>query len=144
MNKVILKSNMIIFYIFILMGLYSIFIVATVNATPYNVTNHDNRGNFTLEVFTDEGFIGNSTIINKNTPSLQGQFHDSISSFRITFEQNQSNGYMLEICEHISFAGDCIIVGAGEYDIESLGSLNDKISSIRYLSPSSLKLKGYS
>ncbi len=144
MNKVILKSNMIIFYIFILMGLYDIFMVATVNATPYNVTNHDERVNFILEAFTDEGFTGDSTIINKNTPSLQGQFQDSISSFRIAFEQNQSNGYMLEICEHISFAGNCIIVGAGEYDIESLGSLNDKVSSIRYLSPSSLELKGYS
>lgn len=126
------------------MGLYDIFMVATVNATPYNVTNHDERVNFILEAFTDEGFTGDSTIINKNTPSLQGQFQDSISSFRIAFGQNQSNGYMLEICEHISFAGNCIIVGAGEYDIESLGLLNDKVSSIRYLSPSSLELKGYS
>lgn len=144
MNKADLKSTMVTFYVFILMGLYSIFIVATVNATPYSVTNLDERVNFMLEAFTDEGFTGNSTIINKNTPSIQGQFHDSISSFRVTFGQNQSNGYMLEICEHMSFAGNCIIVGAGEYDVESIGSLNDKISSIRYLSPSSLELKGYS
>jgi hypothetical protein len=120
------------------------FIVATVNATSNNVTGHDERPIFILEAFTDEGFTGSSTIINKNTPSLQGQFHDSISSFRIAFGQNQGNGYMLEICDHISFAGNCIIVGAGEYDVESLGWLNDKISSIRYLSPSSLELKGYS
>lgn len=144
MDKAILKSNMITSYLFILMGLCSISIFATVNATPYNVTNHDESVNFILEAFTDEGFVGNSTIINKNTPSLQGQFHDSISSFRVTFGQNQSNGYMLEICEHMSFAGNCVIVGAGEYDVESLGSLNDKISSIRSLSPSSLELKGFS
>jgi hypothetical protein len=144
MSKVVLKSNMITFYILLLIGLGSTFVVATVNATPHNVTNHNERAIFILEAFTDEGFAGSSTIINKNTPSLQGQFHDSISSFRITFVQNQSDGYMLEICDHTSFAGNCIIAGAGEYDVESLGSLNDKISSIRYLSPSSLKLKGYS
>ncbi len=134
-----------LFCVSIIVVLCGIFTVASVYATPANnVGNQSGNGNFTLEAFVDEGFTGNSTIINKNTPYLQGPFHDSISSFIIAFEQNQSNGYMIEICEHRSFAGNCIIRGVGQYDVDSIGPLNDQISSIRSLSPTSLELKDIS
>jgi hypothetical protein len=51
---------------------------------------------------------------------------------------------MVELCEHKSYAGECMILGPGNYDVESLALLQDKIDSIRFLSPSTLQLKGLS
>jgi hypothetical protein len=99
---------------------------------------------FVVDIYTDNGFAGNSTRINKNTPSLQEPFHDSISSIEIKPGQNYSDGYMVELCEHKSYAGECIILGPGSYDVESLTMLQDKIDSIRSLSPTTLSLKGLS
>ena len=42
-------------------------------------------------------------LINENTPNLSGQFQDSISNLIITTDTNQSDGYMVEICEHESY-----------------------------------------
>ena len=65
---------------------------------------------FTAEVFVHKNFTGNSTLINENTPNLNGQFQDSISSLIITTDTNQSDGYMVEVCEHESYAGNCMIL----------------------------------
>lgn len=129
-----------------LISIYSIDANASqINNLPRDpIAKDNNKEFFILDVFMDEGFAGNNTIINKNTPSLQGPFHDSISSVKITPGQNFTQGYMVELCEHKSYAGECMILGPGNYDVESLALLQDKIDSIRFLSPSTLQLKGLS
>ncbi|KAA2283211.1 beta/gamma crystallin-related protein [Candidatus Nitrosocosmicus sp. SS] len=101
-----------------------------------NLTNH-----FAAQVFIHKNFVGNNTIITQNTPLINGQFQDSISSLIITIDGNQSAGYMVEVCEHKSYAGNCMILGAGKHNIQTLGWLNDQISSLRVLSPETLELK---
>jgi hypothetical protein len=93
------------------------------------------------EVFTDMNFTGASAFVNENIPLMGEPFHDSISSMIISEGVNQSSGYMVEVCEHVSFTGSCMILGPGEYDIQTLEGLNDRISSMRFLSPQSLNLK---
>jgi len=104
-----------------------------------NETSH-----FTAEVFVHKNFTGNSTLINENTPNLGGQFQDSISSLIITTDTNQSDGYMVEVCEHESYAGNCMILEPGRHNVLTLGWLNDQITSIRALSPDALELKNIS
>jgi hypothetical protein len=114
---------------------------------PTTVNNSalaNNSSHFTAEVFVHKNFTGNSTLINENTPNLSGQFQDSISSLIISIDQNQSDGYMIEICEHKSYAGNCMILGPGSHDTQVLGWLNDQITSIRALSPHALELKNIS
>ncbi|MDR4489946.1 MAG: hypothetical protein R2685_03460 [Candidatus Nitrosocosmicus sp.] len=101
-----------------------------------NLTNH-----FAAQVFIHKNFVGNNTIITQNTPLINGQFQDSISSLIITIDGNQSAGYMVEVCEHNNYAGNCMILGAGKHNIQTLGWLNDQISSLRVLSPETLELK---
>ncbi len=96
---------------------------------------------FTIEVFIHKNFTGNSTLINENTPNLSGQFQDSISSLIISVNKNQSDGNMIEVCEHKSYAGNCMILGPGSHNVQVLGWLNDQITSIRALSPHALELK---
>jgi hypothetical protein len=108
----------------------------TVNDTALvNDTSH-----FTAEVFVHKNFTGNSTLIDKNTPNLSGQFQDSISSLIITTDTNQSDGYMVEVCEHESYAGNCMVLEPGRHNVLTLGWLNDQITSIRALSPPTLAL----
>jgi hypothetical protein len=59
-------------------------------------------------------------------------------------EEGNSSGYMIEICEHKSYAGNCMILGPGEHDIQTLDWLHDQISSIRYLTPQTVELKNIS
>jgi hypothetical protein len=106
---------------------------------PVNDTSH-----FTAEVFVHKNFTGNSTLIDENTPNLGGQFQDSISSLIITTDTNQSGGYMVEVCEHESYAGNCMILEPGRHNVLTLGWLNDQITSIRALSPDALELKNSS
>lgn len=101
-----------------------------------DVTNH-----FASQVFIHKNFTGNNTIIDQNMPTLKGQFHDSISSLIISTGNNNTSGYMVEVCEHKSYAGNCMILGPGNHDVQTLGWLNDQISSIRALSPETLELK---
>ena len=104
-----------------------------------NDTSH-----FTAEVFVHKNFTGNSTVINENTPNLSGQFQDSISSLIISTDTNQSDGYMVEVCEHESYAGNCMILEPGRHNVQTLGWLNDQITSIRALSPLTIELKNIS
>ena len=97
--------------------------------------------NFTADIFIHKNFTGNSTTISENIPVLEGDFQDSISSLIINLDQNTSSGFMIEVCEHKYYTGDCMILGPGKHDIQTIGSLNDEISSIRYLSPNTLELK---
>lgn len=97
--------------------------------------------NSTTEVVTDSNFSGNSTTINENVPLLEVPFQDSISSLIFSEEENGSSGNMIEICEHKSYSGNCMILGPGEHDIETLDWLHDQISSIRYLTPQTVELK---
>ena len=92
----------------------------------------------------DDNFSGNSTLINENIPLLDDPFQDSISSMIISEVENQSSGYMVEICEHKSYSGNCMILEPGEHDITTLDELHDQISSMRYLSPQTLELKNVS
>lgn len=101
-----------------------------------NLTNH-----FAAQVFIHKNFVGNNTIITQNTPLINSQFQDSISSLIITIDGNQNAGYMVEVCEHKSYAGNCMILGSGKHNIQTLGWLNDQISSLRVLSPETLELK---
>lgn len=48
---------------------------------------------------------------------------------------------MDEVCEHKSYAGNCMILGPGNHNIQTLGWLNDQISSKRVLSPETPVLK---
>jgi hypothetical protein len=76
--------------------------------------------NSTTEVFTDSNFSGNSTTINENVPLLEDPFQDSISSLIFSEEGKGSSGNMIENCEHKSNSGNCMILGSGEHDIETL------------------------
>ena len=105
-------------------------------ASVANLTSH-----FAAQVFIHKNFTGNNTIITQNTPIISSQFQDSISSLIITIDGNQSAGYMVEVCEHRSYAGNCMILGPGEHNVQILGWLNDQISSLRDLSPQTLDLK---
>jgi len=114
---------------------------ATSSESVANATNY-----FTAQVFIHKNFTGNNTIITQNTPLINGKFQDSISSLIITIYGNQSNGnhsagYMVEVCEHKSYAGNCMILGSGKHNVQTLGWLNDQISSLRVLSPQTLDLK---
>ena len=100
--------------------------------------------NLTTEVFVDSNFDGNSTVISENIPLLEDPFQDTISSMNITNTGNQSSGYMIEICEHKSYSGDCMILEPGEHDIDTLNGLHHQISSLRFLSPQTLELKNIS
>jgi hypothetical protein len=62
----------------------------------------------------------------------------------ITEAGNQSSGYMIEICQHKSYSGDCMILGPGAHDVDMLDGLHDQISSMRSLSPKTLELKNVS
>lgn len=104
----------------------------------------DNSSYFTAEVFIHKNFTGNSTTINENVPIIKGQFQDSISSLIISTHQNQNSRYMVEVCEHKHYAGNCMILGPGKHNVQTLGWLNDQISSIRYLSPHAFELKNVS
>ena len=101
-----------------------------------NTTSH-----FAAQVFIHKNFTGNSTTIDQNTPVIKGQFQDSISSLIISTDENNTSGYMVEVCEHKSYAGNCMILGPGNHNVQTLGWLNDQISSIRALSPETLELK---
>jgi hypothetical protein len=72
---------------------------------------------------------------------IDDEFHDSISSLIISIDENNTSGYMVEVCEHESYAGNCMILGPGNHNVQTLGWLNDQISSIRALSPDTLELK---
>jgi hypothetical protein len=98
-------------------------------------------GGLTTEVFVDSNFDGNSTVISENMPLLEDPFQDTISSMNITNSGDQGSGYMIEICEHKSYSGDCMILGPGEHDIDTLNGLHDQISSMRFLSPQTVELK---
>jgi hypothetical protein len=113
------------------------------NSTSTN-SSTSNLGDITTEVFTDSNFSGNSTAINENVPLLEDPFQDSISSMIFSEGDGNSSGYMIEICEHKSYAGNCMILGPGEHDIETLDWLHDQISSIRYLTPQTVELKNMS
>lgn len=106
------------------------------NTAVANTTSH-----FAAQVFIHKNFTGNSTVIDQNTPYIEGQFHDSISSLIISIDENNTSGYMVEVCEHESYAGNCMILGPGNHNVQTLGWLNDQISSIRALSPETLELK---
>jgi hypothetical protein len=117
--------------------------VTTTNAIATNSTTSVSS-NLTTEAFVDDNFSGNSTLTNENIPILDDPFQDSISSMIISEVENQSSGYMVEICEHKSYSGNCMILEPGEHDIATLDGLHDQISSIRYLSPQTLELKNIS
>ena len=51
---------------------------------------------------------------------------------------------MVEVCEHESYAGNCMILEQGRHNVQTLGWLNDQITSIRALSPPTLGLKNIS
>ena len=106
------------------------------NTAVANTTSH-----FAAQVFIHKNFTGNSTVIDQNTPYIEGQFHDSISSLIISIDENNTSGYMVEVCEHESYAGNCMVLGPGNHNVQTLGWLNDQISSIRALSPETLELK---
>lgn len=106
------------------------------NTAVANTTSH-----FAAQIFIHKNFTGNSTIIDQNTLVIKGQFHDSISSLIISTDENNTSGYMVEVCEHKSYAGNCMILGPGNHNVQTLGWLNDQISSIRALSPETLELK---
>lgn len=112
-----------------------------IDSTSTNNTLNNISSHFIADVFSHKNFTGNSTTISENVPVLKGDFQDSISSIIISINQNTSSGFMVEVCEHKSYAGNCMILGQGEHDIQKIGSLNDEISSIRYLSPNTLELK---
>ena len=163
MDKV--SSNLCLFIIFSVaivtwyIGLSVISAFATVDNSTLSISNRTNLpdrnidgvdtnntlNNFsthsTVDIFIHKNFTGNSTTISENIPILQGDFQDSISSLIMNTGQNTSSGYMIEVCEHKYYTGDCMILGPGKHDVQILGSLNDKISSIRYLSPNTLVLK---
>ena len=138
--------------LFLLSGLFVISVVGSLSGTVYpTMTNSTstnsstaNLGDITTEVFTDSNFSGNSTSINENVPLLEDPFQDSISSMIFSEEEGNSSGYMMEICEHKSYAGNCMILGPGEHDIQTLDWLHDQISSIRYLTPQTVELKNIS
>lgn len=117
--------------------------VTTTYATATNSTTAISS-NLTAEAFMDDNFSGNSTLINENIALLDDPFQDSISSMIISEVGNQSSGYMVEICEHKSYSGNCMILEPGEHDIKTLDGLHDQISSIRYLSLQTLELKNLS
>jgi hypothetical protein len=149
MDKVLFSLSGSIVALFLIVGLisnYSNDVDASINNDNNTIQNpiskDGNKEFFVVDIFTDEGFTGINAKINKNTPLLQEPFHDSISSVKITPGQNFTNGYMVELCEHKSYAGQCTILGPGNYNADSLALLHDKIDSIRFLSPSTLKLKG--
>lgn len=106
------------------------------NTAVANTTSH-----FAAQVFVHKNFTGNNTIIDQNTPMIDDEFHDSISSLIISIDENNTSGYMVEVCEHKSYAGNCMILGPGNHNVQTLGWLNDQISSIRALSPETLELK---
>jgi hypothetical protein len=138
--------------LFLLSGLLVISVASSLSGTAYpTMTNSTsinsstaNLGNITTEAFTDSNFSGNSTVINENVPLLEDPFQDSISSMIFSEEEGNSSGYMIEICEHKSYAGNCMILGPGEHDIQTLDWLHDQISSIRYLTPQTVELKNIS
>ena len=138
--------------LFLLSGLLVISVASSLSGTAYptmtNFTSTNsstaNLGDITTEVFTDSNFSGNSTSINENVPLLEDPFQDSISSMIFSEEEGNSSGYMIEICEHKSYAGNCMILGPGEHDIQTLDWLHDQISSIRYLTPQTVELKNIS
>jgi hypothetical protein len=106
------------------------------NTAVANTSSH-----FAAQVFIHKNFTGNSTIIDQNTPIIEGKFQDSISSLIISIDENNTSGYMVEVCEHKSYTGNCMILGPGNHNVQTLGWLNDQISSIRELSPEILELK---
>lgn len=106
------------------------------NTAVANTTSH-----FAAQVFIHKNFTGNNTIIDQNTPEIEDEFHDSISSLIISIDENNTSGYMVEVCEHVSYVGNCMILGPGDHNVQTLGWLNDQISSIRALSPETLELK---
>jgi hypothetical protein len=138
--------------LFLLSGLLLISVASSLSGTAYptmtNFTSTNsstaNLGDITTEVFTDSNFSGNSTSINENVPLLADPFQDSISSMIFSEEEGNSSGYMMEVCEHKSYAGNCMILGPGEHDIQTLDWLHDQISSIRYLTPQTVELKNIS
>jgi beta/gamma crystallin len=138
--------------LFLLSGLLVISVASSLSGTAYpTMTNSTstnsstaNLGDITTEAFTDSNFSGNSTAINENVPLLEDPFQDSISSMIFSEEEGNSSGYMIEICEHKSYAGNCMILGPGEHDIQTLDWLHDQISSIRYLTPQTVELKNIS
>lgn len=127
---------------------------ATSNST-LNVTNSFNSTNIVgtnnmisngsviilAQVFANENFTGDSKIISANASNLEAPFQDSISSIVISLNQNASNGYITQICEHDEYDGSCMILEPGKYDIESLGQLHDQISSIRFIAPDFLEFE---
>ncbi len=147
MKKFVRRDEIAVSALSIILAIVILSVESNATADNHSSPNYKNESNnefLIADVFTDEGFKGNNTMINNNTPSLTEPFHDSISSLIITNITNSTGGYMVEVCEHISYAGNCMVLGPGKYDIESIGSLNDKIDSIRFLSPNTLKLKGLS
>ena len=132
--------------LFLLSGLLVISVASSLTGTAYpTVTNSTSTNSSTAtEVFTDSNFSGNSTAINENVPLLEDPFQDSISSMIFSEEEGNSSGDMIEICEHKSYAGNCMILGPGEHDIQTLDWLHDQISSIRYLTPQTVELKNIS
>jgi hypothetical protein len=147
MNKRLLYSKL-----FILLGAAVLGSLSSLSSTTYATIGNSTLMNppatipvnITTEVFTNSNFSGNSTALNENVPLLEDPFQDSISSLIVSEEGNNSSGYMIEICEHKSYAGNCMILGPGEHDIEILDWLHDQISSIRHLTPQTVELKNVS
>jgi Na+-translocating ferredoxin:NAD+ oxidoreductase RnfG subunit len=130
-----------------LFGVIVIGMVGSSVTTTYGTATNSTTAvssNLITEVFMDDNFSGNSTLINENIPLLDDPFQDSISSMIISEVENQSSGYVVEICEHKSYSGNCMILEPGEHDITTLDELHDQISSMRYLSPQTLELKNVS
>ena len=103
-----------------------------------NIINNDTVIIF-AQVFTNENFTGDSRIISANVSKLDAPFQDSISSIVISLNQNHSNGYITQICEHDGYDGSCMVLEPGEYNVESIGQLHDQISSIRFIAPDFLE-----
>ncbi len=90
-------------------------------------------------VFVNGNFTGDNRIISKNTSNLEPPFQDSISSIDVSLNQNDSKGYVTQVCEHNEYDGSCMIFEPGKYDLDSLGQLHDQISSIRFIAPDFLE-----
>ena len=90
-------------------------------------------------VFVNDNFTGDSKIISTNASSLEPPFQDSISSMDISLNQNDSKGYVTQVCEHNEYEGSCMILEPGKYELDSLGQLHDQISSIRFIAPNFLE-----
>jgi len=128
-----------------LSGISAFATLDTSNSTNVENTeeNTDDSNLFLAKIFTKPQFKGNSTTLTESVTDLKDYdivFEDSINSIVVPSHSNTSKEYVVEVCEHQDYEGHCLIFGPGEYgDIETLGLLNDQISSIRQLPMDSLQ-----